>query len=84
MKRNPTFSGSHATELTAFLPRLLRVKLSFLDLTSQTVTKPPLLPVTRMCGTFLFQSKQSKSSALAAVLPSLKGLAILCRSDMKS
>ena len=41
-----TLSGSHAIELTDFLPRLFRVKLSFFALTSQTVTNPPLLPVT--------------------------------------
>ena len=79
-----TFSGSQATELTAFLPKLFKVKLSFLDFTSQTVTKPPLLPVTSIWGTFLFQSKQSKSSALAAVLPSRNGLFVLFRSDMNS
>lgn len=79
-----TLSGSQATALTAFLPKLFRVKLSFFALTSHTVTKPPLLPVTIICGTFLFQSRHSKSSALAAVLPRRKGFVTLLRSDMKS
>lgn len=79
-----TLSGSQATALTAFLPRLLRVRLSFLALTSHTVTKPPLLPVTMICGTFLFQSKHSISSARAAVLPNLNGFETLLRSEMKS
>lgn len=79
-----TLSGSQATALTGFLPKLFKVKLSFFALTSHTVTKPPLLPVTMMCGTFLFQSTHSKSSALAAVLPRRKGLVTLLRSEMKS
>src|SRR5690349_14294984 len=41
-------SGSHTTALTAFLPKLFKVRLSFFALTSHTVTNPPLLPVTRM------------------------------------
>src|SRR5271156_817043 len=40
------FSGSQATALTAFRPELLSVRLSFLVFISQTVTNPPLLPVT--------------------------------------
>lgn len=79
-----TFSGSQATAPTDFLPKLLRVRLSFFDLTSQTVTNPPLLPVTMICGTFLFQSRHSKSSALAAVFPSRNGFAILFKSEIKS
>jgi hypothetical protein len=51
-------------------------------LTSQTVTKPALLPVTRMCATFLFQSKHSISSARAVALPSRYGFAMLLRSEM--
>jgi hypothetical protein len=42
------FSGSQATALTALLPILFNVKLSFLVFISQTVTKPPLLPETIM------------------------------------
>ena len=78
------FSGSQATALTAFRPELFNVKLSFFVLTSQTVTNPPLLPVTKMCATFLFQSKQSMSSALAAVLPRRIGSVPFSRSLMKS
>jgi hypothetical protein len=80
----PTFSGSHATALTGFLFKLFNVKLSFLALTSQTVTKPALVPVTRICATFGFQSKHSISSARAAVCPRRNGLAVLFRSVMKS
>lgn len=79
-----TFAGSHATALTAFRPILLRVRLSFLVLTSQTVTKPALLPVTRMCATFLFQSKHSMSSVRAAAVPSRNGFSTLFRSEMNS
>ena len=79
-----TFVGSHARALTAFLPSLFNVKLSFLVLTSQTVTNPPLLPVTKICGTTLFQSRHSKSSALAADLPKRNGLPILLRSEMNN
>lgn len=64
-------SGSQAIALIALRPRLLSVKLSFLALASHTVAKPPLLPVTRICATFLFQSRASKSSALATAVPSL-------------
>ena len=63
---------------------LFSVKLSFLVLTSHTVTKPALLPVTRICATFLFQSKHSMSSARAAVPPSLEGFAMSFRSEMYS
>ena len=79
-----TCAGSQATALTAFLPRLFKVKDSFFALTSHTVTNPPLLPVTRICGTFLFQSSDSKSSARAADVPRRNGFATLLRSDMKS
>ena len=79
-----TFSGSHATALTAFLPKLSSVKLSFFALTSHTVTNPPLPPVTRMCGIFLFQSTDSKLSALDAGVPRRKGLETLFRSEINN
>lgn len=79
-----TLSGSHATALTALRPTLFKVRLSFFVLTSQTVTKPALLPVTRICATFLFQSKHSISSVRAALFPNRKGLSTLFRSEMKS
>lgn len=80
--RHLTFSGSQATELTALRPMLLSVRLSFLVLTSHTVTKPALLPDTRICATFLFQSRHSISSARAAVPPSRYGFAMLLRSEI--
>lgn len=80
--RRLTFSGSQATELTALRPMLLSVRLSFRVLTSHTVTKPALLPDTRICATFLFQSRHSISSARAAVPPSRYGFAMLFRSEM--
>lgn len=83
-KRCLTFVGSQETALTALRPMLFRVKLSFLVLTSQTVTKPALLPVTRMWATFLFQSKHSMSSVRAAELPSRDGLSRSFRSEMNS
>lgn len=48
LQEKATFSGSQATALTAFRPRLFNVKLSLLVLTSHTVTKPALLPVTKI------------------------------------
>ena len=62
-------SGSHDTALTDFLPKWFNVNVSFLALTSQTVTKPPLLPVARMCATFLFQSNVVYSSGFAPAFP---------------
>ena len=82
----PTFSGSQATAATGFRPRSLSVRLSFLVFTSHTVTEPRLLPVTIIWGTFLFQSKHSKSSALPAAfgrpVPRRNGLAILLMSEI--
>ena len=79
-----TLTGSHAIALTGFRPRLFRVRLSLLFFTSHTVIVPPLLPVAKMCAVLLFQSRQSKSSALATALPILKGFPILFKSEMNS
>ena len=79
-----TCSGCQATALTALRPRLFNVSDSFLDFTSHTVTKPPFPPVTKMWGTFLFQSRQSKSSARAALFPRRKGFSVLLRSQTYS
>lgn len=79
-----TFSGSHATALTDFRPKLFSVRLSFLLFTSHTVTKPALDPVTKMWATLLFQSRHSMSSGRALVFPSRNGFSVLFRSEMKS
>jgi hypothetical protein len=77
-------SGSHAIALTDLRPRLFSVKLSFLALASHTVANPPLLPVTKIWATFLFQSTASKSSARATAVPSLNSFDASLRSLMYS
>ena len=78
---NLTFSGCHATALTALLPELLRVRDSLFVFTSQTVTNPLLPPVARMWGIFLFQSTESRSSDLDVRLPRRNGDSMLLRSQ---